>query len=133
MSRSPFLVVWTFAVVAAASAFSVYLALRMRSIELGYEIGRAHAHMSRLREVKRVLELQRASHETPERIELVARTLLGMSEPTPDRILPAGPKPEVGERAGPPPPDGVPAPALSAGEAPAPSSAPSSVAPEPSP
>ena len=30
----------------------------MRSIELGYDLGRAHAHLGRLREVKRVLELE---------------------------------------------------------------------------
>ena len=75
-----------------------YLALRVRSVELGYELGRAHARVARLREVKRVLELELASHKTPERVDFVARTLLGMSEPTADRILAAGkppsPKPE---------------------------------------
>jgi cell division protein FtsL len=98
MKRRPFLVLWTLAVVAATSAFTVYLALRMRSIELGYDLGRAHAHLGRLREVKRVLELELASYETPERVDLVARSLLGMSEPSADRILPAGPRPVVGER-----------------------------------
>jgi hypothetical protein len=62
-------------------------------VELGYELGRDHARVARLREVKRVLELEVASHKTPERVEFVARTLLGMSEPTADRILPAGRKP----------------------------------------
>lgn len=100
MKRRPFLVVWTFAVAAATSAFTVYLALRMRSIELGYELGRSHAHLGRLREVKRVLELERASYETPERVDLVARTVLGMGEPQPDRMLPAGPRPAVGEQSG---------------------------------
>jgi hypothetical protein len=47
-----------------------------------------------LREVKRVLELELASHKTPERVDLVARSLLGMSEPSPDRILPAGAQPK---------------------------------------
>jgi len=93
----PFLVVWTLAVAAATTAFTVHLALRMRSIELGYELGRAHAHLGRLREVKRVLELELASHETPERVDLVARSVLGMREPSSDRILPAGPLPSVGE------------------------------------
>ena len=41
-----------------------------------------------------MLELELASHKTPERVDFVARTLLGMSEPTPDRILAAGRKPE---------------------------------------
>ena len=98
MKRRPFLVLWTLAVLAATSAFTVYLALRMRSVELGYDLGRAHAHLGRLREVKRVLELELASYETPERVDLVARSLLGMSEPSADRILPAGPRPVVGER-----------------------------------
>jgi cell division protein FtsL len=100
MKSRPFLVVWTLAVVAATAAFTVYLALRMRSIELGYELGRAHAHLGRLREVKRVLELELASHETPERVDLIARSVLGMSEPSSDRILPAGPMPAVGEETG---------------------------------
>jgi cell division protein FtsL len=98
MKRSrPFLVVWALSVGAATSAFTVYLAFRMRSIELGYELGRAHAHLGRLREVKRVLELELASHETPERIDLIARSVLGMSEPSSDRILPAGARPAAGE------------------------------------
>ena len=98
MKTRPFLIVWTLAVAAATSAFTVYLALRMRSVELGYELGRAHAHLGRLREVKRVLELELSSHETPERVEFVARSVLGMSEPSADRILPAGPKPAASDQ-----------------------------------
>lgn len=91
-SRS-FLVLWTLAVIAATAAFVLYLGLRVRSVQLGYELGRSHTKVSRLREVKRVLQLELASYKTPERVELVARTLLGMKEPTPDRILPAGKEP----------------------------------------
>jgi cell division protein FtsL len=90
---NPFLTLWTLAILAATAAFVLYLGLRVRSVELGYELGRAHARVARLREVKRVLELELASHKTPERVELVARSLLGMSEPTADRILPAGEQP----------------------------------------
>jgi hypothetical protein len=90
--------VWTLAVAAATTAFTLYLALRMRSVELGYELGRAHAHLGRLREVKRVLELELASHETPERVDFIARSVLGMAEPTADRILPAGPRPAATEQ-----------------------------------
>jgi cell division protein FtsL len=90
-----FLVLWIMAIVATCAAFVLYLALRVRSVELGYELGRAHAKVARLREVKRVLELELASHKTPERVDLVARTLLGMSEPTPERILSAGKPPEA--------------------------------------
>ena len=89
-SERTFLVLWTLAVSAATAAFVLHLSLRVRSVELGYELGRTHAHIARLREVKRVLELELSSHKTPERVEFVARTLLGMSEPSPDRILPAG-------------------------------------------
>lgn len=92
-SERTFLTLWTLAVVAATAAFVLHLALRVRSVELGYELGREHARVARLREVKHVLELEVASHKTPERVDFVARTLLGMSEPTGDRILPAGRRP----------------------------------------
>jgi cell division protein FtsL len=95
--RSPrsFLVLWTLAVAAVTSAFVLYLALRVKSVELGYELGRSHGRVARLREVKRVLELELSSHKTPERVDLVARSLLGMSEPTADRIIRVGKQPEV--------------------------------------
>ncbi|HRG97651.1 MAG TPA: cell division protein FtsL [Polyangiaceae bacterium] len=82
-----FLVMWTLAVLATASAFVVHLALRGRTVALGYEIGRSRAEQARLREVKRVLELESASYQTPERVEMVSRTLLGMEPPTPDRVV----------------------------------------------
>jgi cell division protein FtsL len=89
----PFLALWTLAVAAATAAFVLFLGLRVRAVELGYELGDAQAHVDRLREVRRVLELELSSHKTPERVDLVARSLLGMREPTPDRILPAGSQP----------------------------------------
>jgi cell division protein FtsL len=92
-----FLTLWVLAVASATTAFVFHVALRVRAVELGYELGRTHAHVARLREVKHVLEVELASHKTPERVEFVARTLLGMSEPTPDRILPAGELPKVDE------------------------------------
>jgi hypothetical protein len=101
MRNRPFLVVWTLAVAAATGAFTVHLALRMQSIDLGYDLGRAHVHLGRLREVKRLLELELASHRTPERIDLIARSVLGMAEPSADRILSAGPRPAVGGLEGP--------------------------------
>jgi hypothetical protein len=85
--ESSFLVLWTVAVAAAAAAFCVFLTLRVRAIEMGYELGRAHGQLGRLREVRRVLELEVASYETPERVDLVARTLLGMAPPGTDRML----------------------------------------------
>ncbi len=89
--RGAFLVLWTLAVAATVSAFVLHLALRGRMVQLGYELGRARQDQARLREVKRVLELQVASDETPERVEIVARTLLGMEPPPPERIIPLGP------------------------------------------
>jgi cell division protein FtsL len=92
-SERTFLTMWTLAVLAATTAFVLHLGLRVKSVELGYELGREHGRVARLREVKHVLELEVASHKTPERVDFVARTLLGMSEPTADRILPAGRRP----------------------------------------
>ena len=92
-----FLTLWVLAVAAATAAFVLYLALSVRAVELGYELGRAHAHLERLREVRHVLEVELGSYKTPERVDFVARSLLGMSEPTPDRIRTAGSKPRAGE------------------------------------
>jgi cell division protein FtsL len=83
-----FLAVWTLAIAATVSAFVVHLALRGRTVQLGYELGRARQEQARLREVKRVLEVESASYKTPERVEIVARTLLGMEPPPPERIVP---------------------------------------------
>jgi cell division protein FtsL len=86
--RTAFLPVWTLASAATVSAFVVHLALRGKTVQLGYELGRAREEQARLCEVKRVLEVEAASYKTPERVEIVARTLLGMEQPTPDRIVP---------------------------------------------
>lgn len=82
-----FLVHWTLAVVACALAFVVHLAMRGRTVTLGYELGKARQEQARLREVKRVHELEAASYKTPERVEIVARSLLNMEPPGPDRIV----------------------------------------------
>lgn len=87
-ARSSFLVLWTLAMVACVSAFVVHLALRGKTVQLGYELGRARQEQAHLREVQRVLEVEAASYKTPERVEIVARTLLGMEPPTQDRIVP---------------------------------------------
>jgi cell division protein FtsL len=86
-----FLVTWTFAVTATVCAFVVHLALRGKTVQLGYDLGKARAEQARLREVKRVLEVEASSYKTPERVEMVARSLLGMEPPTPDRMVPLGP------------------------------------------
>jgi cell division protein FtsL len=91
--RSLFLPVWTLAIAATVSSFVVHLALRGKSVQLGYELGRARQEQARLREVKRVLEVEAASYKTPERVEIVARTLLGMEPPPPERIVPIASSP----------------------------------------
>lgn len=88
MTQRPFLALWTLAVAATVAAFIVHLALRGRTVDLGYRLGRARAEQARLREVKRVLSLEAASYETPQRVEMVARTLLGMTPPPPERVIP---------------------------------------------
>jgi cell division protein FtsL len=92
-----FIALWTLATVATVSAFVLHLALRGRSVSLGYELGRAHAEQARLREVKRVLAVEAASYRTPERVEIVARTLLGMEPPPPERVVPLAAVPDVHE------------------------------------
>ncbi len=87
MKQRPFLALWTVAVVATVAAFIVHLALRGRTVDLGYKLGKARSEQARLREVKRVLSLEAASYETPQRVEYVARSLLGMSPPPPERII----------------------------------------------
>lgn len=83
-----FLIHWTLAVIAASLAFVVHLAMRGKTVTLGYELGKARQEQARLRDVKRVHELEAASYKTPERVEIVARSLLGMEPPGPDRIVP---------------------------------------------
>ncbi len=95
-----FLTLWTMAILATSSAFVVHLALRGRTVSLGYELGRARSEQARLREVKRVLQVEAASYKTPERVELVARTLLGMDPAPPERMLslsPVAPQPSEPE------------------------------------
>jgi cell division protein FtsL len=86
-SSGTFVLLWTLATIATVCAFVVHLALRGRTMSLGYELGRARAEQARLREVKRVLEVEVASYKTPERVEIVATTLLGMSPPPPEHII----------------------------------------------
>ena len=117
-SNRGFLPVWTLAIAATASAFIVHLALRGRTVQLGYDLGRARQEQARMREVKRVLEVEAASYKTPERVEIVGRTLLGMEAPTPDRIVTLSPQPSSAEQddlASPAGPEGVRAQAMTSG------------------
>jgi hypothetical protein len=80
--------VWTLAVAASTSAFVVQLAVRGKTVDVGYRLGKIRSEQARLREIKRVLEAEVASYETPHRVEMVARTLLGMTPPPPERVIP---------------------------------------------
>jgi cell division protein FtsL len=105
VKQRPFLALWTLAVIATVAAFVLHLGLRGRTVDLGYKLGRARAEQARLREQKRVLSLEAASYETPQRVEMVARTLLGMNPPPPERVIPLKAiapllPPEEGEGAG---------------------------------
>lgn len=88
-----FVAVWSIAVLATCAAFVAELSLRGKTLALGYELGRVRSEEIRLREVRRVLEVESSSYKTPERVEVVARTLLGMEQPGRDRIIPLGPIP----------------------------------------
>lgn len=136
MKQRPFLALWTLAVVATVCAFILHLALRGRTVDLGYRLGRARAEQARLREVKRVLSLESASYETPQRVEMVARTLLGMTPPPAERVIAlrgALPSPD-GEHPGGEGQEGAPAGSVGAGSPgaePAVSAAPADVAAAP--
>lgn len=88
-----FVLVWSAAVLATCTAFVCELSLRGKTLALGYELGRARSEEIRLREVRRVLAVEASSYKTPERVEVVARTLLGMEQPGRDRVIPLGPVP----------------------------------------
>jgi cell division protein FtsL len=85
-----FVSLWTLAVVATASAFILYLALRSRAVELGYRLGRARARQAQLRETRRVLQVEAVSYRNPERIDALAKGVLRMEEPPPQRIFVIG-------------------------------------------
>jgi len=103
-AQRPFLILWTLAVSATVTAFVLHLALRGKNVQLGYELGKARGEQAHLREMKRVLELEAASYETPQRVEVVARTLLGMQAPEADRIIPVAGAAVGPERTAPPAP-----------------------------
>lgn len=85
-----FVALWTLAVIATAAAFVLYLALRGRAIELGYKLGRVRARQAQLRETRRVLQLEAVAYRNPERIEKLARGVLQMEEPPPQRTFVLG-------------------------------------------
>jgi cell division protein FtsL len=85
-----FVAIWTLAVVATACSFVLYLALRSRAVELGYKLGKARARQSQLRETRRVLQVEAVAYRNPERIDALARGVLQMEEPPPQRTFVVG-------------------------------------------
>ena len=85
-----FVALWTLAVVATACSFILYLALRSRAVELGYKLGKARAKQSQLRETRRVLQVEAVAYRNPERIDALARGVLQMEEPPPQRTFVVG-------------------------------------------
>ncbi|MCA9574603.1 MAG: cell division protein FtsL [Polyangiales bacterium] len=85
-----FLVLWFAAVVATAAAVVVHLSIRAEVVRLGYSVGDARREQRGLVESRRQLALEAATLRQAARIETVARGSLGMSVPTPSRIVPIG-------------------------------------------
>ncbi len=85
-----FVALWTLAVVATACSFILYLALRSRAVELGHRLGKARAKQSQLRETRRVLQVEAVAYRNPERIDALARGVLQMEEPPPQRTFVVG-------------------------------------------
>jgi cell division protein FtsL len=118
-----FVGLWTLAVVATASAFILYLALRSRAVELGYKLGRARAKQAQLRETRRVLQVEAVAYRNPERVGALAKGVLQLEEPPPQRIFVVGAPIEATESVK-PSPSVAPKPSASAipsGAAPVPS------------
>ena len=98
-----FVGLWTLAVVATASAFILYLALRSRAVELCYKLGRARGKQAQLRETRRVLQVEAVAYRNPERVGALAQGVLQLEEPPPQRIFVVGAPIEATELAKPAP------------------------------
>jgi cell division protein FtsL len=88
--KARFLMLWSAAVLACASAFVVHLAMRYETVRLGYEVGEARREQRRLIEARRLLAIAAATLRQTSRVEAVARGTLEMDVPTPERIVPVG-------------------------------------------
>ena len=89
-SSARFLLLWTAAIMAAASAFVVHLAMRFETVRLGYAVGEARREQESLLEEKRLLSIEAATLRRDERVETIARGLLQMHTPPAERIVPMG-------------------------------------------
>ena len=80
-----YMAVLTFCIVVAI--FFVYLSSRLAFTQRGYDISGANAARAVLTEKNKRLRIELASLKSPERIERVAETELGLSYPTSKRIV----------------------------------------------
>ena len=78
---------WTAAVFATGLSFAVHLKLRFETVQLGFELDKAHREHRRLIESKRLLSLEAATLRQADRVETVARGILGMEVAEPARII----------------------------------------------
>ncbi len=85
-----FLLLWTAAVLAAAMAFIVHLAMRFETVRLGYEVGSERRAQRELVESRRNLAIEAATLRQAARVEAVARQVLDMDVPEPQRVVPVG-------------------------------------------
>lgn len=96
--RRRFILLFAASVAAVAVASVGYLALRFETVRLGYEVAEARKVQRRLIEERRELEVEAASLRQPRRIESIAREVLDMTTPGPDRIVPMMETPEAPTR-----------------------------------
>lgn len=87
-SSARFLMLWTAAILAAASAFVVHLSMRFETVRLGYAVGEARRTQERLLEERRLLSIEAATLRRTERVETIARGLLEMHAPPAERVVP---------------------------------------------
>lgn len=87
------LALWTAAVFATGLAFAVHLKLRFETVQLGFELDKAYREQRRLIESKRLLSLEAASLRQTDRVETVARGILGMDLADRSRIVMMDPAP----------------------------------------
>lgn len=90
-SAARFIMLWTAAVLACAAAFVVHLSMRFETVRMGYEVSAERREQRRLIEQKRLLSVEAATLRRASRVETVARGVLEMDVPEPDRVIPIDP------------------------------------------
>lgn len=70
----------------AGSAVFITVWRRVAFIDIGYEIRSLESRESRLLHIQKEMEIEKAMLSSPDRIEAIARTKLGMTDPEPGQI-----------------------------------------------